>query len=217
LGGPATQAGLAAETAAITKVVTKRQFASDMPEKITINGFTYDWHLLKERFDTVRTRLPREMAVVARNYFVDSFRRQGWYEGRTLNRWKPRKGFKDRGRAILVKSGRLRRSIRIRRAEFSDIRIATDAPYAAAHNFGFKGIVHVRQHTRRRYAFTREKYTTRSGKSRSRIKRIEAGSYSVRSHTRRMNLPQRQFMGDTELLNKKLLALADRAVDSIFR
>lgn len=188
-----------------------------MAEKITINGFTYDWRLIKERFDAVRTRLPREMAAVARNYFVDSFRRQGWYEGRALKRWKPRKGFRDRGRAILVKSGRLRRSIRIRSAVFSDIRIATDAPYAAAHNFGFKGVVHVRQHTRRHYAFTREKYTTRSGKSRSRIKRVEAGSHTVRSHTRRMNLPQRQFMGHAELLDKKLMALVDRAVDSIFR
>lgn len=91
-----------------------------------------------------------------------------------------------------MKSGRLRRSIRIRRATFRRITIAAEAPYAAAHNFGVDETVTVRAHTRRTYGRVQEKYTTSSGKERTRTKRVETGSHTVRSHTRHMQLPLRE-------------------------
>lgn len=187
-----------------------------MAKKIIVNGYAYSWRDLRRRLDRVHVRLPQAMADAARNFFVDSFKQQGWYEGTVLKKWKLRKKNKGRRRAILVKSGRLRRSIRIRRATFRRITIAAEAPYAAAHNFGVDETVTVRAHTRHTYDHVREKYTTRTGKKRSRTKRVETGSYTVRSHTRHMQLPQRQFMGDSQMLDRKLDRIVECAVEEIF-
>lgn len=171
-----------------------------MAKKIIVNGYAYSWRDLRHRLDRVHIRLPRAMADVARNFFVDSFKRQGWYEDRIL-KTETKKKNTDRKRAILVKSGRLRRSIRVRRATFRRITIAAEAPYAAAHNFGVDETVTVRAHTRRTYGRVQEKYTTRSRKEWTRTKRVETGSHTVRSHTRHMQLPRRQFMGDSQMLD----------------
>lgn len=195
-----------------------------MPKKITINGYTYDWGVLRPRFRKVREELPLQMAAVAQNFFVGSFQRQGWYDGLTLKRWTPRKGEKWRrkkkgrrgNRAILVKTGRLRRSIKIRSARFQKIVIATDVDYAAAHNYGYKGTVSVRSHTRRRYNREKEEYTTKTGKQRTRTNKVVKSSYTVRQHTRKMNLPQRQFMGDSPMLDRKLNKVIERQMEYLF-
>ena len=74
----------------------------------------------------------------------------------------------------------------------------------------------MRAHTRRTYGRVQEKYTTSSGKERTRTKRVETGSHIVRSHTRHMQLPQRQFMGDSQMLDQKLDRIVERAVEEIF-
>ena len=195
-----------------------------MPKKITLNGYTYDWRSLKPRFRRVRESLPQEMATVAQNFFVGSFQRQGWYDGLGLKRWQPRAGEswrrKKKGRrgnrAILVKTGRLRRSIKIRSARFQRIVIATDARYAAVHNFGVNGYVNVRAHTRHRFARLTEEYTTKTGKQRTRQKKVVKSSFTVRQHTRKMSLPQRQFMGDSPMLDRKLNKVIERHLEYLF-
>ena len=76
----------------------------------------------------------------ARNHFVDSFKKQG-FEDKAIQKWIPRKKQDKRaGRAILVKSGDLRRSIirgAISKTSLSVI-IKTDLKYAAVHNFGLR-------------------------------------------------------------------------------
>lgn len=164
------------------------------------------------------------MATVAQNFFVGSFQRQGWYDGLTLKRWTPRKGEKWRrkkkgrrgNRAILIKTGRLRRSIKIRSARFQKIIIATDVAYAAAHNYGYKGTVSVRSHTRRQYRRVREEYTTKTGKQRTRRKKVVNSSHTVRQHNRKMNLPQRQFMGHSPMLDRKLNKVIERQMEYLF-
>ena len=195
-----------------------------MPKKVIINGFSYDWGALRPRFRKVREGLPLQMAAVAQNFFVGSFQRQGWYDGLTLKRWTPRKGEKWRrkkkgrrgNRAILIKTGRLRRSIKIRSARFQKIIIATDVAYAAAHNYGYKGTVSVRSHTRRQYRRVREEYTTKTGKQRTRRKKVVNSSHTVRQHNRKMNLPQRQFMGHSPMLDRKLNKVIERQMEYLF-
>lgn len=78
-------------------------------DRVRVDGYDYNWAGVRWRFDAIKESFPRAMAVVAQNFFIDSFRRQGWYEAKTLKRWKARKK-PDKGyrrRAILVKSGRL--------------------------------------------------------------------------------------------------------------
>lgn len=78
----------------------------------------------------------------AKNHFVGSFRLQG-FEDRTVEKWPDRKKKDKRaGRAILVKTGDLRRSIRretLSKAKL-EVVIATDLPYAKIHNEGGDGM-----------------------------------------------------------------------------
>jgi phage gpG-like protein len=92
-----------------------------------------------------KARKALEAAIVdvgntAKVFFVESFRKQG-FDDKTVQKWQPRKvADKREGRAILVKTGDLRRSI-IRnpanRAALT-IKISTDLVYAARHNNGLK-------------------------------------------------------------------------------
>lgn len=101
-----------------------------------------------------KARKAMEAAIVdvgntAKVFFVQSFRKQGW-DDKSVDKWKPRKKktyktksgktVDDTTRAILVKTGDLRRSI-IRdpanRAALS-IRIHSDLVYAKVHNDGLR-------------------------------------------------------------------------------
>lgn len=78
------------------------------------------------------------MGVLAANHFTTSFRNQGFTD-ETLERWQPRKRTERSrmgNRAILVKTGRLRRSIRSKRFGLLSVKIYTDVPYASVHNNG---------------------------------------------------------------------------------
>jgi len=78
------------------------------------------------------------MGVLAANHFTTSFRNQGFTD-ESLQSWQPRKRTERSrmgNRAILVKSGRLRRSIRSKRFGFLAVKILTDVPYASVHNNG---------------------------------------------------------------------------------
>lgn len=78
------------------------------------------------------------MGVLAANHFTTSFRNQGFTD-ESLQAWQPRKRTERSrmgNRAILVKSGRLRRSIRTKRFGLLAVKILTDVPYASVHNNG---------------------------------------------------------------------------------
>jgi phage gpG-like protein len=87
------------------------------------------------------------MGNTAQTHFVRSFRDQGFTD-ETLSKWQPRKGelsggiarvrkrSRDSGRAILVKTGALRRSIRkVNRGKLA-VSIVSNLPYARVHNEG---------------------------------------------------------------------------------
>ena len=89
-----------------------------------------------------RTAMERSLILIgneANNFFVNSFRLQG-FEDKSVEKWKPRKTQTKRniGRAILVQSGDLRRSIirqPVNKANLS-VKISTDLVYAKVHNEG---------------------------------------------------------------------------------
>ena len=89
-----------------------------------------------------RTAMERSLILIgneAKNFFVNSFRLQG-FEDKSVEKWKPRKKQTKRniGRAILVQSGDLRRSIirqPVNKANLS-VKISTDLVYAKVHNEG---------------------------------------------------------------------------------
>ncbi len=129
-------------------------------------------------------RLPPRLAVVAVNFSKERFVQKNWVDRGRVS-WKKRQR-KDKG-SLMVRTGRLKRSIRKLSVNRNTIIIGTDVPYARIHNDGgsIKKNVRVREHSRR----------TRGGK--------EA---TVTSHKRKMNLtlPPRQFIGESAVLMRRL-------------
>lgn len=168
--------------------------------------------IIRQEFPTFRreatesTRLFRALPTlagnIALNHYESSWDREG-YLSRRITRWPKRKrpdgNEARRGqRKILVKTGRLRRSLQMRVAG-GRVTIFTDAPYAQAHNEGFQGTV-----------TQRVKAHTRLGRP-------------VRAHTRkvRMNLPRRQFMDIpgqplNPLIEQRIVMNLERALNQIF-
>lgn len=155
----------------------------------------------------VQHRLPTVAGAIALKFFKDSFQKQGW-QGETFQPWHRSNATsaKNKGRAILVKTARLKRSPRVIRKGSASVTLGTDVPYAAAHNYGFKGTVQVREHTRNKYKKTRVgtgKYTAK-GTERTRTVSSVSSVTTVSAHTRKMNIPKNQFMGDSPYLRQQV-------------
>lgn len=143
----------------------------------------------------------RIVGVEAVKFFKDSFIQQGWTDVNT-EPWKQRKT-KDKGtkgnRKVLEKTGALMNSIQYEIRGNKIVVMSKDIPYAQIHNEG--GVISttqkVRSHTRR----------TRSGRSK------------VRAHTRQIEftMPKRQFMGNSQELNKKIELIIAKRIKKILK
>lgn len=143
-------------------------------------------------------RMPRIAGGLAVSHFKQGFKDQGFTDN-SLEKWKPRKAPEKgrRGRrSILIKTGALRRSVRIVRIGHNRVQVGSDLPYARIHNEGGRitGSQQVDRHTRR--AHTR----------RVRGRRQNVSEHQVRSHSRTVNtqIPKRQFIGGSSKLNRKI-------------
>ena len=131
--------------------------------------------------------MPVRVGTCAVNFSKQRFVQQNWHDT-TPEPWKPRSrtrrgGERRQSGAILVDSGRLKRSIRVVSADSNRVIIGTDVPYAEIHNEGLDGEVSVRKHSRR------------SRKGRLHI---------VKAHKRRVHMPQRRFLGESQALATQL-------------
>lgn len=176
------------------------------------NGF--DLNGKAAHFERVLMYAPGMLGNDALNFFLDRFKNQNWL-GNSSEAWKRRKDptkwgpvKNGKGRSLLVMRARLKRSLRILRAGNMEVVIGTDVPYAKAHNEGFRGILSQQVH-----AYQRRKKVnvlTKTGKTRMSkgrpVKRFGSGTVTVKAHTRKvkMNIPKRQFMGDSPYLTKQL-------------
>lgn len=146
---------------------------------------------IERKYRSVYYRLPLLVGNEAVNFVLDNFRLQG-FMGNTFQKWVPRKsntwGKRDRrGAAILIGTGRLRRSWRITRLGRDFVAVGSDVKYAKAHNYGLR----------------MESVQTVKGYTR------KSGSF-VSSHERRINmrLPKRQMIGDSPYLRARLKRIA---------
>lgn len=94
----------------------------------------------------MKQTLPRKLGRLAVNHTKEAFRNQGFTD-KTFSPWQARKTRNrsdrntQRKRAILVDKGHLRRSIRLREANFRRIRVGSyGIPYAKRHNRGLAGM-----------------------------------------------------------------------------
>ncbi|MDR1865978.1 MAG: phage virion morphogenesis protein [Bacteroidales bacterium] len=132
-------------------------------------------------------KLPAKVATAAVNFSKSRFVKQNWHD-QSPEPWEKRRrdrrgGKKRQKGAVLVDSGRLKRSIRIVSISRERVVTGTDVPYARIHNDGLDGAVQVRKHNRR----------SRKG-----------NVYGVKAHTRKVKMPRRRFLGDSAELARQL-------------
>lgn len=164
-----------------------------------------------------------EVGNTAKNHFVLNFRKQG-FDDKVVEKWKPRKKADKRaGRAILVKTGDLRRSI-IRHPENRkalSVKISTDLAYAKIHNEG--GVINKAESSRtinyrevstnlatRR---TQKRFASTKGKKAFRA----TGSMNVTIGAHQIKIPKRQFIGDSFNLNEKVIKIFNRVKREVFK
>lgn len=130
--------------------------------------------------NAIRHGVPHIMAETATEFFKHSFKIKSWNGAA----WPPVKKTVRRG-SLMVRSGKLVNSIKP--TEVTSERVVITAgsskvPYAKVHNEGFNGIVDIPAYQRK----MKGKITT------------------VKAHTRRMNMPKRQFMGSSKKMDDQI-------------
>lgn len=144
--------------------------------------------------------LPRILGNIAENHFKEGFRKGGGMTNESRGGWKKRKQPAP-GRALLVKSGKLRRDVRLRRATFNRIVVGTSSmtgDYANIHNEG--GTINHPGGTE--YGFK-----TVQAARRGKLTFLKTGQgYMVLGKTKphKIDIPQREFIGHSNRLNKKI-------------
>lgn len=181
--------------------------------------------ILKQIENAQRRIIPNVVATVAVNFSKERFKAQNWVDSNTKP-WARRKTKtwrgktpRNNGRAVLVDTGRLRRSIRKIKVDAQSVIIGTDVEYARAHNDGFNGSVTqtVKSHSRNKYGKGKQGtgvFSVKSRKERTRtVKTVEKTSI-VKTYTRtiKQRIPQRQFIGASQVLNRQI----ERAVTAAF-
>jgi len=156
--------------------------------------------------------LPRMVGMEAVNFSKERFVQQNWYDTAPipwpLRRHLRRGGKKRQQGAVLVDSGRLKRSIRIVSVSGTTVIIGTDVPYAQMHNDGFKGKENVKAY-RQRVKAHRRKITvkTKKGGTKKKVVQVKAHTRNIAAHQREVDMPRRQFLGKSAELERRIEAL----------
>ena len=158
-------------------------------------------------------RLPALAGDIALETFDGSFKRQGWIERRSLKKWMPRKN-KDRSRAgkraILIKSGRMRRATRKKLPGKKQVAIINDTPYARAHNEGATIQQEIIITKKMRKYFWAMYYETQDDK-------WKAMALMKKPIKRKFQLPGRQFMGVSPFLEDRIIKNIEAEIKKIFK
>jgi phage gpG-like protein len=141
------------------------------------------------------------------NHSITSFRIGGYIDG-NLAKWKERRN-KDTGRATLVKSGALRRSIRLRTGA-TWFEIYTDMPYAKIHNEGGTVVVSDKQR-----AFFWAMHNKAQKSKRKKNPEKESDLWRRLALCKTLTYPKRQFMGDSQFARYKAVQQVERQLSLI--
>lgn len=181
---------------------------------------------LTEDFGKLVKQIPREVAEIARQHFEESFQLHGYNE-EPFVKWKERKNPnnpKNKGRAILIKSNRLGRSIHVKSITKRVITIATDVEYAKIHNEGGK----IKHPGGTPYLPFNQVYSAR--KQKGRISKLgdaqmtflkkdgnyPAGTKFTKPHD--ITMPKRQFIGENnQKLQKKIDTHFETRLKQLFK
>ncbi|RQO37936.1 hypothetical protein DBR39_13695 [Chryseobacterium sp. KBW03] len=162
--------------------------------------------------------LPGKQANTILRFVNGNFRAQGW-QGTYFKKWKPSK--KKKG-SILIKSGRLRAGTTVNISK-GQVTVQNKMPYAAIHNEGFKGKMVIGSFTRNKYSKTKvgTGKLTKTGKERQKTVSYKSGESKVKTHSRRVNMPRRQFMPTAKrqsvALNRAITKMIENDIKKIMK
>ncbi len=189
-----------------------------------------DLQIEKQRLKQVWLTLPYKAGVLMVAFSKDRFKYQNWLDNYP-EAWVPRKknskwGGKKKnnsGRALLVQSGRLRRSIQIFSTTGNSVTIGSDVPYASVHNDGYRmgQIQQVATYTRKRFIKARKGtgvYSIKTRKEGMKTVSTLASEIQVAAHTRRVDqrIPRRRFMGESKYLTMQISRMIEAEMMKIF-
>lgn len=147
---------------------------------------------------------PKLIGNEAVNFFKSNFDKEGW-QGETFEKWPSRKRETrlSTGKPILFSSGTLKRSIQVKSTSESEVVVGTagQIPYARIHNEGGQITQAARSET---FVRNRFKKAPKRGQFRRGVK--PGKGFTFRDRT--INIPKRQFMGDSPVLRARLKEMA---------
>lgn len=157
-------------------------------------------------FENIAKGIIRNVKITARvegeNFFRQSFGRQGWLD-QSLDPWDKRK-YDDSGRAILVKSGKLQRSIKGKINGMS-LSFGPDGnvPYARLHNEG--GVITV---TIKMKKYFWAQYIRVTGGVKTNMPLSDRATFfkamALKKVGTQIKIPKRQFIGESRYLLRHL-------------
>ena len=162
---------------------------------------------IAERLRKLAQTLPREVGEIVVNNTLDNFKNES-LDG---VKWVPRKDNSSDGertgrRGLLIKTGQLRRSIRVIRVGNNSVVVGSEVPYAKVQNQG--GVTHPAITEKSRNYFWAMYAKTKNPKWK-RMALTEQKSFTV-------NIPARPFLKVTPTLKKKIeVFVADKIRNAI--
>lgn len=164
------------------------------------------------------SRFPSVAGNIALRFINGNFR-AGGFQGQSFERWKKSK--KSSG-TTLVASGALRAG-NYYTTQPGQTTLKNSRPYAKVHNDGFEGTVTVKSHTRNKYGKSKvgTGRFTKKGKERMQTVTSKVGESTVKSHSRKMKIPKRQFMptneNDSPVLNNAVQRQVARDIQQLMQ
>jgi phage gpG-like protein len=172
----------------------------------------------RELRNYANNRFPAVAGNIALRFINGNFR-AGGFQGQSFDRWK--KSNKKRG-STLVASGALRADNHYT-TQPGQTTLKNNRPDARLHNEGFKGTVTVKAHTRNKYSKKKvgTGRLTKKGNERMQTVTYKSGESMVKAHSRKMNIPKRQFMPtnerDSVVLNRAIERQVTRDIKQIMQ
>lgn len=167
-----------------------------------MNDFFKKINKLKKLYE----RFPEGAGIEAENFSNERFVRKNWVD-RVVVPWKkpepppdwvPKKWHKKRG-SLMVQSSILKNSVRVIATTRNSVTVGTGVEYAQIHNEGgtINQTLNIKKHSRKRKDRTS----------------------NVKAHTRKrkIKIPQRQFIGESALLMRRIERYVQREITAILK
>lgn len=165
--------------------------------------------LVLRKLARVKRKMPTILGNMAKNHFLDGFRREGKQTDNSSGGWKNRAFTKGVQRNLLVNRGFLKDDIKVNNKSFSKIVIGTSSitkDYASIHNEGAS----IKVTDKMRSYFWAKYYETKDKSEKEYYKNLALTQKSS------FEIPQREFIGRSKKLNRKVKTRIKKEINSVF-